>query len=268
MDIKSALTWGIGVLPGSTRRLDCELLLSHIIQKSREYLIVHPEQALNTEVQTAFGNLVQRRKRGEPVAYLTGHKEFFGLDFEVSPDCLIPRPETELLCEEVIGIVADNDLGSVSICDVGTGSGAIAVALAKHLPEAEITATDISEKALDIARKNAKNHDLHINFYQGDLLPEGDFDIVVANLPYLSQDDPQVDQATMAHEPHEALFAENNGLALYEKLFKTIESWEEQPTYVLGEFGFGQKEAIQKMIPEATIKNDLAGIPRIFIYSR
>lgn len=274
MDIKHALAWGAGVLESGTRRLDAEVLLAYVLGKSREYITVHQEIGLNGTELNLYKKFIQRRKKGEPVAYLTGKKEFFGLEFSVSSDCLIPRPETELLVEEIIKIA--KNCADPRICDVGTGSGAIAVALARHLPRAKITATDISAKALDIAGSNARallSSDTRtacgITFVQCDLLPDNPFDIVVANLPYLRENDPEIAEETKMYEPSCALYGgDRDGLGLIRKLFARIEAFTQKPAYVLGEFGLGQEEEIKKLLPDAEIKNDLAGIPRIFIQVR
>lgn len=265
MNIKSALAWGTGLLTSGTKRLDAEVLLAHVLKKSREYLAGNPEADLGDTQQKLYKKIVQKRREGEPVAYLTGEKEFFGLKITVNKNCLIPRPETEMLVIEAIRLA--KNYKNPRICDVGTGSGAIAIALARHVAGARVTATDISKKALDLARKNAQAHDEDITFIQCDLLPDGRFDIVVANLPYLRADDTGISEKTRKYEPHLALFGGGqDGLSLYKKLFGDIEGRTSKPDCVLGEFGQGQEETIKTMLPDAEIKNDLAGIPRLFIW--
>lgn len=267
MDIKRALEWGAGALESGTKLLDAEVLLAHVLEKRREYITAHPERPLNIVERKLYKKIIQKRKQGKPVAYLTGKKEFFGLEFLVTPDCLIPRPETELLVSEAIKLAKNYE--SPRICDVGTGSGAIAIALARHLPGAKITATDISKKALEIAKKNARAHGSDITFILCDLLPDGPFDIVVANLPYLRENDPDIAAETKKYEPRGALFGGGvNGLELYGKLFAQVEGRNRKPAYMLGEFGQGQSETIKALLPRAEIKNDLAGIPRLFIQAR
>lgn len=265
MDIKRALEWGAGTLESGTKLLDTEVLLAHVLEKRREYINAHPERPLNIVERKLYKKIIQKRRQGKPVAYLTGKKEFFGLEFLVTKDCLIPRPETEMLVSEAIKLAKNYE--NPRICDVGTGSGAIAIALARHVAGARVTATDISKKALDLARKNAQAHNEDITFIQCDLLPDGRFDIVVANLPYLRENDTGISEETRKYEPHLALFGGGkDGLSLYKKLFGDIEGRTSKPDCVLGEFGQGQEEAIKTMLPDAEIKNDLAGIPRLFIW--
>lgn len=278
MDIKSALLWGKNNLFSDTRILDSEVLLSHTIKKSREYLLMNPSIILTPGEERVYKNLIKRRGKGEPVAYLIGEKEFFGLNFGVSKDCLIPRPETELLCEEAIRIVKKEFSHEVEICDIGTGSGAIGVSLAVMLKNAHITATDISKKALKIAKENAARNGVEkrIKFINCDLMPKSKFDLLAANLPYLVEDDPSVSSEVKKYEPHRALFAKENGLFLYKKLFKKIAENKIFPKYLLFEFGFNQAKSIKELLnkyfvheggvkPEITLAKDLSGILRIFI---
>lgn len=278
MDIKSALLWGKNNLFSDTKILDSEVLLSYAIKKSREYLLMNPSVVIAPAEERVYKNLIKRRGKGEPVAYLIGEKEFFGLTFEVSKDCLIPRPETELLCEEVIKIVKKEFPRGVEICDIGTGSGAIGVSLAVMLKNAHITATDISKKALKIAKENARQNGVEkrLKFLNCDLMPKNKFDLIVANLPYLVEDDPSVSSEVKKYEPHGALFAKENGLSLYKKLFKKIAKNKLFPKYLLGEFGFNQAKSMKELLnkyfvqkgemeAEISFKNDLSGILRIFI---
>ena len=261
MDIRSAIKLGSEAIRSDTRKLDAEVLLAFVLKENREYLCAHPETKMSDANHCAYKKIVQQRRKGEPVAYLIGKKEFFGLEITVNKNCLIPRPESELLVLETIKLAGNYK--NTRVCDVGTGSGAIAIALARNLPDSLVTASDISEKALKIARANGRAHGLKIDFQRCDLLPENDFDIVVANLPYLKEDDSEISEETKKYEPHAALFG--NGLSLYRKLFQQIKARITKPYYVLGEFGQGQDEEIKTMLPHAEIKNDLAGIPRIFI---
>ncbi|MEK7653389.1 MAG: HemK/PrmC family methyltransferase, partial [Patescibacteria group bacterium] len=169
--------------------LDAEVLLSCAVKKPKEFLFTHPEYQLNKKQEQKFNRFISCRAKGEPVAYLIGHKEFFGLDFVVNKNVLIPRPETELLVEEVINFVKKTiSHKPYAIYDVGTGSGNIAIALAKNLPRAKIIATEKSAKALIMAKKNTRLNKVKIDFYRGDLLTpvkNKKIDVVVANLPYL-----------------------------------------------------------------------------------
>ena len=257
---------------------EIELILAHILKKSREYVLAHPEISLNKSQKAKFIRLVKRRQNHEPMAYILGHKEFYGLDFNVNQNTLIPRPETELLVEEIIKLEPKNK----TILDIGTGSGNIIIALAKNLKEKNnFFAADISKKALTISKRNAKDHDVDkkINFIKSDLLKyfinnnstikQFNNLIIVANLPYLSKDiynntTPDVKN----FEPKSALLSEDSGLSHYEKLFSQIRDlivsrYAFRVTCFI-EFSPEQKPFIAKLVkkcfPEANIKfkRDLA----------
>lgn len=211
----------------SESRLEAEILLAHVLKKDRVYLYANYEAPVNPGERTIFKDYIKRRIQSEPIAYITGYKEFMSLDFAVSPEVLIPRPETELLVETAIRIA--RGLNSPRIIDVGTGSGAIAVSLAHYLDHAQIFATDISPSALGIACENARRHNVEIEFYESDLLEallasevEDDpcvFDIMVANLPYVAETEREkLDPQVRDFEPHLALFAGRDGLDIYRRL--------------------------------------------------
>lgn len=190
MTIKQALKQAAQKLAAAgidSSALDADILLSFVLKKPKEFLYTYPEKILTKNQLTRFNQLINRRAKHEPVAYLTQHKEFFGLDFYVDKNVLIPRPLTESLVEQVIKEVGNK---KVVIADIGTGSGCIAIALKKHLPQATIYATDISAAALLVAKKNARKHRVKIKFLQGNLLEplkNKKIDIIVANLPYLNK---------------------------------------------------------------------------------
>lgn len=193
--IRAALRWACARLSAAgcdTPLLDAEVILAHILQCDRAWLHAHSEHRLTDLQIHRFVALVRRRRAHEPVAYLVGHKEFFGLDFLVTPAVLVPRPETELLVEIALEHVADKSQ-ALWVADVGTGSGVLAVTLAAHLPRARVVATDITASALAVARRNARRHGVEgqILFLQADLLLPVciPFDIVLANPPYLRRDE-------------------------------------------------------------------------------
>ena len=236
--------------------LDAEVILSFIIKKPREYLYTHPEKILSTAQSTAYKKLISKRAKHFPVAYITGHKEFFGLDFLVNENVLIPRPETEFLVEQTI-TAARQAKNNITIADIGTGSGCVAVALAKNLPETKIFATDISKKALQLAKKNAGRRGVQVNFLRGHLLTplkNKKIDIIVANLPYLPRD---YKHDSIKFEPKIALYAANSGLSLYEKLFQQIARLKHQPKFILIEAGSIQIKSlvkiIKKKLPQAKV---------------
>lgn len=220
-------------------QLDHELLLSLVLQKSREYTISHPEISLSFFQKIKLKNFINKRKRGLPLAYITGRKEFFGLDFLVNKHTLIPRPDTELIVElaiEKINKQSSIDNKQMILVDVGTGSGCIPIALIKNLStqtrkHLDVFATDSSKSALRVAKKNAERHQIDIQFLHGNLLtpiiknhllsPISYRYIITANLPYLTQ--AQFDaEPSIQHEPYSALVADNNGLSLYEELLQQI----------------------------------------------
>ncbi|MDD2620336.1 MAG: peptide chain release factor N(5)-glutamine methyltransferase, partial [Syntrophomonadaceae bacterium] len=202
-------------------RLEAEVLLARVLESDRVFLYAHYDRPVNSLERQAFRHFIQRRIKGEPAAYIVGHKEFMSLDFKVSPAVLIPRPETELLVEQVIELAAGKN--GMRICDVGTGSGAIAVSLAVYCPHAQIYASDISSAALETARENAARHQVEVKFVQGDLLSslqeEEPFDIIAANLPYISESELQaLDPGVKDYEPVGALLASGDGLDIYRRL--------------------------------------------------
>src|SRR5712671_6240816 len=220
--------------------LAAELLLMHTIGRERTWLHTRPEQELDAAAREKYFSLIARRASGVPTQHLTGHQEFWGLDFEVTPDVLIPRPETEHVIEvalERLEIDARNDSpirdAPLKIADVGTGSGCIAVALAKELPGAHIAATDISSAALEVARRNAAQHDVsqRIDFAEGNLLDvflHGSratvhgpryFDLIASNPPYIGRKEAgTLPREVREHEPHAALFAGEIGTEIYAPL--------------------------------------------------
>ena len=209
--------------------MNAELLLMFTLSCDRAYLFAHPERILTPEEQSRYQAAVAERARGVPAQYITGHQEFWGMDLIVSPAVLIPRPETEHLVETVLDLAKTQTLPArkirtnLRIVDVGTGSGCIALALAKELPQAEIHAIDISSAALEIARANAARLQMEgrIHFHQGDLLQgwSGNFDFVVSNPPYVGESElDQVQLEVRKFEPRGAVFAGPNGTEVIELL--------------------------------------------------
>lgn len=269
-----AYTWGCRVLKriSPSARLDTEVLLTFVLKISPEELIIRPNISLNRGQQKKFLALIKKRATGIPIAYLTGNKEFNNLNFKVTPAVLIPRPTTEILVENIIDY-CQNQL-NLSILDIGTGSGAMAIALAKNLPQNKITASDKSSSALKIAKLNAKKQQVKIKFIHSDLLnkipKKFQPDIICANLPYLSKDlkISVWQKKQLASEPPSALWAKNNGLDLYLKLFKQIKAKKWQPQLIIVEINPGQAKAliqvIKQSLPNYQIKKiaDLTGFTR------
>jgi release factor glutamine methyltransferase len=259
-------------------RQDAETLLLHWIGKTRAWLLTHQDEDFAGCRAVGFWGLIERRERGEPIQYITGETEFYGLALRVTPDVLIPRPETEHLVEkaqELAGAFA-----SLRIVDVGTGSGAIAIALAHKLTEARVTAIDVSEKSLEIARENAERIGVagRIRFECGDLLEElviaERFEMVVSNPPYV----PERDRAGLAvevreHEPGLALFAGEDGLDVYRRLIPQAHGVLAPGGLLMMEIGQGQAEAVEALMLGARFRDvrftpDLQGIPRVAVGRR
>lgn len=258
-------------------RLDAEALLRHLLGCDRVYLLTHREKVLSAEGAVRYYALVDRRLAGEPIQYITGETEFYGLPFRVTRDVLIPRPETEHLVEKVLELAVG--MAAPRIVDVGTGSGAIAVALAEKLPQATITAIDISSAALSLARENAARNGVasRIRFVEGDLLgpvAQEQFDVVVSNPPYVSlMDRDSLSVEVRDYEPALALFAEEDGLAVYRRLIPAALDVLVPGGFIALEIGYGQQVAIRALLAEAGFievgfANDLQGIPRVAYATR
>ena len=259
----------------STARLDAELLLAHTLGWSRARLIAERTHQPTPGEQAAFEALIERRANLEPIAYIVGHKEFYGLDLEVTPATLIPRPETELLVELAMQLahkIAGPDR-FISIADIGTGSGAIAIALAGQLPNAQFYATDLSPAALAVAARNLARYGLEqrIQLLQGDLLDPlpGPVDLIVSNPPYTIL--AEVDANVRAHEPHLALDGGTDGAMLYRRLIPCLCSSIRPGGGALFEIGAWQAAIIapliQTYLPQATltIYRDLADRDRVVV---
>lgn len=228
--------------------LDAEVLLSRVLKVPREHLAAHPEQPLTRNQRTRFHGLIRQRQTGIPVAYLTGTKEFFGLVFAVNRHVLIPRPESEALVETVLAFAAGRR--TVTIADIGTGSGNLAIALAHHLPRAQVVAVDQSKPALAVARRNAKRLSARVRFRRGDLvarLSRIPLDVIVANLPYLPRSTALDIRQRLKHEPSWALFAGADGLAEYRRLMAQIAARKRLPSLIACEAEMRQAAFMQDL---------------------
>lgn len=270
-----------GPHPERARR-DAETLLLHVLREGAPetnlaWLIAHEDKVVAPPQFSEYIQLTERRLAGEPIQYITGEAEFYGLPFHINRDVLIPRPETEHLVEKAIALAAQ--FARPRIVDVGTGSGAIAVSLAHALPFAHITATDISAEALAVAKSNAARNGLadRVRFLEGDLLEPvaaEHFDIVVSNPPYV----PESDRATLDvevrdYEPAQALFAGEDGMAIYRRLIPAAFGVLVPGGYLALEIGYGQREAIHALLARegfAGIEfiSDLQGIARVAVARR
>ncbi|OIO20415.1 MAG: peptide chain release factor N(5)-glutamine methyltransferase [Candidatus Magasanikbacteria bacterium CG_4_9_14_0_2_um_filter_41_10] len=262
-------------------RLDAELLLAHVLDTPRAFLIAHGGEKIGKLATWKFRRLIQKRKHSMPLAYLTGQKEFYGLNFFVNKHTLIPRPDTELMVEKVLQEIDKSKNQKITLIDVGTGTGCIPISILHTIRTSRLSiirkyyATDISRKVLNIAKQNANKHNVNITCKHGNLLEPLTQElrtlnselIITSNLPYLTQT--QFDEEpSIQHEPHSALVAKNNGLALYEELLRQIKTYNLKPiTYLEIDPSQTQKISviISNIFPKATIdiKKDLSGKDRV-----
>ena len=315
MDVRSAFKKGIAQLreadvPSFT--LAAELLLLHVLGRNRTWLYAHPEEIVSNADLQRFFELIHRRAAGEPTQHLTGKQEFWGLEFEVNPDVLIPRPETEHVIEVALDRLALRELRAgrpqksagegLQIADIGTGSGCIAIALAKELPAANFYATEISPAALEVAKRNASRHQVadRIHFIEANLLsPVGaqhvapqpgkiptsaspavhqspvtshqspHFDLIASNPPYLGRREaPSLAREVRDHEPHTALFGGEEGYELYADLITQSAQHLKPRGILVLELGHNSLPAVQPLLDARAwtnigVTNDLAGIPRV-----
>jgi release factor glutamine methyltransferase len=264
----------------STPKLDAELLLAHVLAKPRSYLIGYGDEQIQADVADQAECVIERRSRGEPIAYLLGYQEFYGRVFSVNPSALIPRPETELLVEEALAFLRAKDVSAKNVLDLGTGSGCIAVTLACEAAINNYTAVDKSIEALNLANTNAANHDVlgRISFVESDWFSNLDgqqFSLIVANPPYIAHGDSRCSIET-SFEPQSALFAEDEGLADIRKIVSQLPTFLAPGGLFLCEFGDGQagdvlliaQSIVGQEFGDVSIKCDLAGIERLVKITR
>jgi release factor glutamine methyltransferase len=258
-------------------RREAGSLLSHVIARDRTFLISHAEDLLGDDEWRRFGDAVERRRAGEPTQYITGVQDFYGRSFRVTPDVLIPRPETELLVEAALGVMGADAV----VCDVGTGSGCIAVTLLCERSEARAVAVDVSEAALEVARLNARalSVEERIEFVRSDCFDElkpaaARFDLIVSNPPYVSASMlPGLQREVRDHEPKIALSPGADGLSVIRRLLTDAPQFIRGHGHLIMEIGFDQGEKVQALIDKTvwtlqTIVPDLQGIPRIVVLQK
>ena len=238
-------------MPGPQPRFEAELLLGHALGRDRAWLFAHGERVLDADEHAVFGALLERRIAGEPVAYLIGARGFWSLDLAVQPGVLIPRPETELLVELALLQLADRG----RVADLGTGSGAIALAIASERPQAQVTAVDISREALAVAQRNAIAAGIdNVVFRHGDWLAPlaGErFDAIVSNPPYLATDDPHLQQGDLRFEPALALASGSDGLDAIRHIIAAAPDHLVAGGWLLFEHGWTQGEAVRALLDAA-----------------
>jgi release factor glutamine methyltransferase len=249
--------------------LEARMLLERVLGKSRAWLIAHADEAAGADAEQAFAALAERRAKGEPIAYILGEREFYGLEFRVAPAVLIPRPETELLVELALQRMPED--AAMRVLDLGTGSGAIAIALAHERPRARLTAVDVDYAALVVARANASRHRASVRFFCGDwfgALPGESFDLIVSNPPYVAAEDPHLVMGDVRFEPQRALVGGADGLDCIRAIVAKAGAHLRAGAWLLFEHGYDQAEACRALLEAGGYREvqswpDLAGIPRV-----
>ncbi len=264
----SRLDTGLG-LDAATARIEVQCLLQNVLQVGRAYLYAHPERELSAEEQHAYSALLQRRLAGEPIAHILGEREFFGLDFKVTPATLIPRPDTELLVELALQKLPAQQ--SARVLDLGTGTGAIALSIAHARPDADVVAVDASPQALAVARENAQRFKLaRVQLLESNWFAALDsqrFDVVVSNPPYIAADDPHLAQGDVRFEPRSALVAGQDGLDDIRHIIAAAHSYLVPGGWLLFEHGYDQAAQVRALLQVEGFRavfstQDLAGIER------
>ncbi len=270
--ISSVLALHKDLIDSDSSRLDCELLLCDVLKKNRAYLYTWPEKELTDEQFFLFKEVFERRKQGEPIAYILGRKEFWSLSFNVNESTLIPRPETELLVESVLTLLHSQIKTATSVLDLGTGTGAIALALASECPDWHLVGVDKQFEAVDLAKENASKMNLHnVHFYQSDwfnALENKTFSVIVSNPPYIDAKDPHLGEGDVRYEPRSALVANEAGLADLSSIIQQSPLYLEAGGWLLLEHGFQQGDAVRALLEKRGFTHvetrlDLAGLPRV-----
>lgn len=246
--------------------LDCQILLAQALGKPRTWLLAHDDETVDACTREKFARQLERRRQGEPLAYITGTKEFWSLEIRVTPDTLIPRAETELLVELALALIPEKE--GIRAADLGTGSGAIAIALAHERPEWNLVATDISPAALTVARNNAERLGCaNVVFIEADWFSAltGTFDIIVSNPPYVRTADPHL--ANLGHEPGQALIAGDDGLDEIRRIIEGASALLTADGFIILEHGYDQQAAVCDLLEAGGYRqirtaSDLSGQPR------
>lgn len=247
-------------------RHELEVLLLFVLKITKKEHFLNPNQEISSSQLAELNKCINLLTQNYPIAYIVNSKNFYGLDFYVDQNVLIPRPETEILVEQAI------KLNPNSVLDIGTGSGCIAIAIARHLNNCQLTALDISTHALEVAKRNSQTHHCQINFIKSDFLQNipknSSFDLIITNPPYVKDSDlPFMSESTVLHEPDTALFAGPEGLDAYRQIFEQLKNKNISFEYFLGEFGFNQEKDMTDLLEmyfsgKYTLFKDLVGITR------
>ncbi|MEQ8952747.1 MAG: peptide chain release factor N(5)-glutamine methyltransferase [Gammaproteobacteria bacterium] len=272
--VASALSLSGELVNSDSARLHCEILLAMVLDLKREQLLANPQRVINQSRFDIYKELLARRKQGEPVAYLTGRKAFWDFELQVNASVLIPRPETELLVEQALTLFADKKNEALQLVDLGTGSGALAIALARASSRWQVCAVDISADALEVARDNAVRLGVsNIEFYLGswcEPLQGKQFDLLVANPPYVAPGDSHLARDSLPFEPSVALVAAENGLADIESICRQASNHMKENGCLLLEHGYDQQGVVIRMLEEFGYKQvqgfkDLSGVDRAVV---
>jgi release factor glutamine methyltransferase len=275
--IDSAIRWARGRIEAcsDSARLDAELLLAHCLDKPRSYLYSHPEEQLNAACWQLYQELVERRLEPTPIAYLLGTREFYSLQFNTRSQALVPRPETELLVEQALLLISPHQ--TMQVCDLGTGSGIIAITLKTERPLAQVYATDVDPACLELARENALQHRVDIEWIESDWyrkLPEAlRFDLIVSNPPYIAADHPFLGQGDLPAEPQLALTPGSTGLEALQIIITGAHLHLVDGGYLALEHGYDQQAAVAELLTangfaEIRCEYDLNDLPRTSIAKR
>ena len=231
---------------------EAELLFTEVLNCSRLSLYMNKDLPLGADKSILVSNALKRRIRGEPIQYILGKTEFMGLEFKVTPDVLIPRPETEIMVEKAVDIAHSSQLLALSILDIGTGSGCIAVSLARFIKDSKVTAVDISKPALQIAKQNALLNNVQVDFLESDLfsayeLRAKSFELIISNPPYIPSAEIETLQPEIKYEPRMALDAGLDGLGFYRRIIDEAPRYLKEGGLLIMEMGYNQKEAIKNI---------------------
>lgn len=266
--IGQALSQGVAQLNNSdSPLLDARVLLAFVLNQSTTYLLTWPERLIADEPYQQYQQLLRRRQVGEPIAYLTGEKEFWSLLFEVSPSTLIPRPDTEVLVEQAL----EKLIPGQSVLDLGTGTGAIAIAIAHECPDAQVTAVDLRDDALALAEKNAQRHHVHVQLQQSswfDHLQGQQFNLIVSNPPYIDAEDLHLQEGDVRFEPHSALIADEAGFADLHMIIDGAPAHLYNGGWLMLEHGYQQAGHVGELMQQAGFDSirtqcDYAGLARV-----
>ena len=258
--------------------IDAKVLLKFILKKDNTYIIANANKEMSRDEENKLQESIQKIKDGFPLQYITHNQEFMGINFEINQNVLIPQPDTEILVENTIGLVLGNkslenqedSKKTMQILDLCTGSGAIAVSLKKYLPDVKIFASDISEKALEVAKKNAKNNNVEIEFIKSDMFENihEKFDVIVSNPPYIKSEEIEKLSKEVQNEPKVALDGGKDGLKFYKIISREIKNYLKENGTLLMEIGYDEANEVMKLFENSTCIKDYANNDRVIVWNK